>query len=69
MLKMIEVVGTSPLGFTEAVKGAIENLLASGEKIHFFEVFEQRGAVREGKFKEFQVILRVAVESAGESPK
>jgi hypothetical protein len=62
MLKMMEVVGTSPLGFSEAVKNGIEKLLESGEKIHFFQVVEQRGAVREGKLKEFQVIIRVAVE-------
>ncbi len=65
MLKMMEVVGTSPLGFSEAVKNGIEKLLESGEKIHFFQVVEQRGAVREGKLKEFQVIIRVAVEFQG----
>ena len=37
--------------------------LRRGEKVHFFEVIEQRGAVREGKFKEFQVKLKVAVEA------
>jgi len=62
MFKMLEVVGTSPLGFTEAVKEAVERILAAGENIHFFQVLEQRGAVREGKVKEFQVILKVAVE-------
>ncbi len=62
MLKMIEVVGISPLGFSEAVKDGVEQVIQSGEKIHFFQVLEQRGAVRDGKLKEFQVILRVAVE-------
>jgi flavin-binding protein dodecin len=62
MLRMIEVVGRSPQGYSEAVKEAIEKILESGEKVHFFQVLEQRGAVRENKFKEFQVILRVAVE-------
>jgi len=62
MFKMIEVVGVSPLGFSEAVKDGVEQVLQSGEKIHFFQVLEQRGAVRDGKLKEFQVILRVAVD-------
>jgi flavin-binding protein dodecin len=61
---MIDIVGKSSQGFSEAVKDAIEKILESGEKVHFFQVLEQRGAVREGKLKEFQVILRVAVEFA-----
>ena len=59
---MLEIVGSSESGFSEAVKGAIEQVIQSGEKVHFFEVIEQRGAVRKGKFKEFQVKLKVAVE-------
>ena len=62
MFRMIDVVGTSPLGFSEAVKDAVERVLKSGEKVHFFQVLEQRGAVRNGQLKEFQVIMRVAVE-------
>jgi flavin-binding protein dodecin len=62
MLKMIEVVGVSPVGFSEAVKEGVEQVLQTGERIHFFQVMEQRGAVREGKLKEFQVVLRVAVD-------
>ncbi|NIM91587.1 MAG: dodecin flavoprotein [Candidatus Aminicenantes bacterium] len=62
MFRMIEIVGKSSQGFSEAVKDAIEKILESGEKVHFFQVLEQRGAVREGKLKEFQVILRVALE-------
>lgn len=62
MLKMIEVVGASPIGFSEAVREAVDRLLANGEKIHFFQVVEQRGSVREGKLREFQVVLKAAVE-------
>lgn len=65
MLKMLDIVGTSPLGFSEAVKQGVEQVLESGEKIHFFQVLEQRGSVRNGKLKEFQVIMRVAVEYSG----
>lgn len=60
--KMIEVVGVSDKGFSEAVKAAVEEVTASGEKPHFFEVVGQRGAVRENKIKEYQVTLKIAVE-------
>jgi dodecin len=62
MLRMIEVIGTSEIGYSEAVKGGFQQLIDAGEKEHFFEVIEQRGAVREGRFKEFQVKVKVAVE-------
>ena len=62
MLHMLEVVGTSPAGFSEAVEVAIAEVGRLGRKAHFFQVVEQRGSVREGLIKEFQVILKVAVE-------
>jgi flavin-binding protein dodecin len=61
MFKIIEVDGSSPVGFSEAVRDSIERLLEAGEQVSYFQVLEQRGAVREGKFKEFQVKLKVAV--------
>ena len=61
MLKMVEVVGVSPVSFAWAAKGAVERLAASGEKVHFFTVTEFRGAVRGGKI-EFQAVVKVAVE-------
>jgi flavin-binding protein dodecin len=63
VLKMIEVVGTSAEGFSEAATKAIETLIAQGENIHFFQVVEQRGSVREGRLKEFQVVIKVATDS------
>jgi flavin-binding protein dodecin len=63
MLKMIEVVGISAEGFSEAAAKAIGTLIAQGEKIHFFQVVEQRGSVRDGKLKEFQAIIKVAIET------
>jgi flavin-binding protein dodecin len=62
MLKMLEVVGTSPESYSEAVKDAVGRLLAAGEKIHFFSVADHRGSVRDRKV-EFQAVLKVAVES------
>ena len=62
MFRMVEVIGTSENGFSEPVKEAVEQVIQSGAKAHFFEVIEQRGAVRDGKFKEYQVKVKVAVE-------
>ncbi len=62
MLKFIEVVGSSPQGYSQAVREAVENLIAQGEVVHFFQVVEERGSVRDGEIKEFQVVLKVAVE-------
>lgn len=61
MLRFIEVIGSSPSGYSEAVRTAVEDLIAKGEEVHFFQVVEERGSVREGKIKEFQVVLKVAV--------
>jgi flavin-binding protein dodecin len=66
MLRMLEVVGASPLGFSEAVAAAVEAIGRAGQKAHFFQVVEQRGAVREGRIKEYQVVLKVAVEAKEE---
>ncbi|MBN1844427.1 MAG: dodecin domain-containing protein [Sedimentisphaerales bacterium] len=62
MLTMLEVVGTSTKSFSDAVRTAVDRLLEDGKRVHFFEVIEQRGAVREGKLKEFQVKVKIAVE-------
>ena len=61
MFQMLEVVGTSDLSHSEAVRSAVEGLIAAGEDIHFFEVVEQRGAVRNGRV-EFQVKIKAAVD-------
>ncbi len=63
MLRMHEVVGTSKEGFSAAVRAAVEAVVRSGHKAHFFQVVEQRGSVRDGAIGEYQVVLKVAVES------
>lgn len=62
MLKMIEVVGKSDEGFSDAVRKAVEKMAENGERMHFFEVQEQRGAIRDGKIGEYQVKVKIAVE-------
>ncbi len=60
---MIEVVGRHADGYSEAVRSAVEQLLADGHKVHFYTVTEQRGSVRDGQLAEFQVVVKVAVEN------
>ncbi len=67
MLKMLEVVGTSPAGYDEAVRSAVEEIIRAGHAAHFFQVVEQRGSIRDGRLKEYQVILKVAVETRDET--
>ena len=62
MFKMLEVIGISSESFSQAVHHAVDQVVSAGEKVHFFEVVEQRGSVREGRLKEFQVKLKIAVE-------
>ncbi|HYS79323.1 MAG TPA: dodecin [Anaeromyxobacteraceae bacterium] len=57
--KKIELVGTSPVSFAEAVKAAIEEASKSVRHMNWFEVVEQRGYVKDGKVAEFQVTIRV----------
>ncbi len=57
--KKIEIVGTSPNSFAEAVKSAIVEAAQTVRGMSWFEVVEQRGAIKDGKVSEFQVTLRV----------
>jgi len=62
MLQMLEVVGTSPVGFSEAVQSGVAEITRAGPAAHFFQVVEQRGSIRDGRIGEDQVVLKVAVE-------
>jgi flavin-binding protein dodecin len=57
--KKVELVGTSPVSFAEAVKAAIEEASKTVRHMDWFEVVEQRGRVHDGKVAEFQVTIRV----------
>ncbi len=63
--KKIELVGTSPVSFAEAVKTAIEEASKTIRHMNWFEVVEQRGFVKEGKVAEFQVTVRVGFKIEG----
>src|SRR3989442_2457991 len=57
--KLIEVVGTSPSSFAEAVKGAVIEAGKTVQHMDWFEVIEQRGAIKDAKVAEFQVTVRI----------
>lgn len=61
MFEMIHVVERSDTGYSDAVQRAVTQLVDAGRKVHFFEVVEQRGAVRNGDI-EYQVKVAVACE-------
>ena len=57
--KKIEVVGTSPTSYAEATRFAVEEASKSVRHMSWFEVVEQRGAIKDGKVLEFQVTLAI----------
>ena len=57
--KKIEVVGTSPVGFTEAVQAAVAEASHTVRRMDWFEVVEQRGNIKDNKVAEYQVVLKI----------
>jgi flavin-binding protein dodecin len=57
--KIIELVGTSPAGFAEAVRAAVDQAAKTVRNMSWFEVVEQRGRIDDGKVTEFQVTIKV----------
>jgi dodecin len=57
--KTIELVGTSPTSFVEAVKSAVAEAAATVRHLDWFEVVEERGRITDGKVVEFQATIKV----------
>jgi dodecin len=57
--KLVRLVGTSNVSFSEAVKSAVAEAAKTIRHIDWFEVVEQRGMVRNGQVQEFQVTLNI----------
>ena len=57
--KLIEIVGTSDKSYEDATQNAISKASETIKAISWFQVVEHRGAVKDGKITEFQVILKV----------
>jgi len=58
VFKGITIVGISNESFSDAIKNAIERSTDTIRELRWFEVREQRGAIREGKI-EYQVAIEV----------
>ena len=57
--KKIELVGSSPVGFDQAVKNAVERAEKTVRNMRWFEVTETRGFIDNGKIDHWQVTLKV----------
>ena len=57
--KLVELVGTSPVSFAEAVKAGVAEASKTIRHIDWFEVIEERGRVVDGAVQEFQVTIKV----------
>jgi len=57
--KKIDLVGTSEKSFAEATRAAVEEAAKTVRGMSWFEVKEQRGAIRDGEVAEFQVTVSI----------
>ncbi|MCK0505829.1 MULTISPECIES: dodecin [Aromatoleum] len=57
--KLVELVGTSPVGVDDAIRNAIEQASQSLRHLDWFETTEIRGHIADGKIAHFQVKLKV----------
>lgn len=57
--KIVELVGTSPVSFAEAVKAAVAEASKTIRHMDWFEVVEERGRIADGKVQEFQVTIKL----------
>jgi len=57
--KKIEIVGSSPNGFEEAVQNALARAKKTVRSMRWFEVTETRGCIEEDKVGEWQVTLKI----------
>ncbi len=57
--KLVELVGTSPISFAEAVKAAVAEAARSIRHMEWFEVVSERGRIVDGQVAEFQVTVKV----------
>jgi flavin-binding protein dodecin len=59
LYKKVEVVGTSPVSFAEAVKNAVGEASKTIRNMAWFEVTEERGRIKDGAVVEFQVTIKI----------
>ncbi|HEY9778518.1 MAG TPA: dodecin [Planktothrix sp.] len=57
--KMTEIVGTSPKSFADAVNEGVKRAAKSLRNLSWFEVVEERGAIKDGQVSEYQVKMKI----------
>lgn len=57
--KAIEMVGTSDQSFDDAARQAVKRAGDTMRDLEWMEVLEQRGYIRGGEIREFQVKLKI----------
>lgn len=57
--KLIELVGSSPIGSDDAIKNAIAKASLTVKHMNWFEVVETRGHIVDGKVAHYQVTIKV----------
>ncbi|MCI0486048.1 MAG: dodecin family protein [Blastocatellia bacterium] len=67
VFKGITIVGTSNESFSHAIELAIERAKQTVRELRWFEIRDQRGAVRDGQI-EYQVTLEVFFKLVADTP-
>jgi flavin-binding protein dodecin len=57
--KKIEIVGSAPNGFEEAIQNALARASKTIRNMRWFEVAESRGYIEDGKIAHWQVTLKI----------
>ena len=60
--KRIDLVGVSKDGFESAIESAVQRASDTLSDLRWFEVKEMRGAIRDGRINEYQVVVTVSFE-------
>ena len=68
VFKSLELVGTSPQSFYDAVRTAVKRAGETMRDLEWMEVVEQRGYIKGGEVQEYQAKIRVWFKLDGDGP-
>ena len=60
--RVVEVVGSSPIGVTEAITSAVDRANTTLDNLDWFQVSEIRGHIADGHVAHFQVTVKVGFQ-------
>ena len=64
--KMIELVGTSADGVSEAIRSAVNRASQTLKGLDWFEVQQVRGLIEDGRVSEYQVTVKLGLRVMSE---